>query len=320
MQPEFSIVIPCYRSANTIESVVRDVVSVLRATGRSFEIILVDDGSPDDTWSAISQCQEAYPEIVTSVQLMRNFGQHNALMCGFRHARGARIITMDDDGQNPPSEIPKLIAAMDETGADLIYGSPEEKQHATWRNWGSNLVGAFIRLIFNLKCRLSSFRIIRRELVEAALTYNLNFTFVDGLLAWNTTRIRAIPVEHRARKDGRSGYSLWKLVTLSMNLFTNFSLIPLQLVSAIGIFVACCGLFGAVVYLSLYLTKRITVPGYASTILAILVMGGIQLLSVGVMGEYLGRLHLNVNRKPQYTIRNTRSKRARVENDSPGQN
>jgi undecaprenyl-phosphate 4-deoxy-4-formamido-L-arabinose transferase len=168
------------------------------------------------------------------------------------------------------------------------------------RNIGSALVTGFYRLVFRSGVTVTPFRAIRRELVETTFAYDLNFTFVDGLLAWNTQRIGQVPVAHHARARGRSGYSLPRLAVLAFNLFTNFSLLPLQLVTGCGLMTAGLGLAAAVYYFLQYLCANITVPGYASIIIAILVLGGVQLLALGIMGEYLGRLHLNVNHKPQY--------------------
>lgn len=234
---------------------------------------------------------------------MRNFGQHNALMCAFRHARGDFVVTMDDDLQNPPEEILKLIGAIRDSNLDLVYGTYAEKKHEAWRNIGSRLANAFYRVVFKSNHTVTAFRIIRRELLESIFPYDLNFTYIDGLLAWNTQRIGEVRVEHHARASGRSGYSWGKLLALALNLFTNFSLLPLQIVSALGFTVACGGFLGAIYYLLRYLFIGIPVPGYASTIVAVLSLGGAQLLSLGIIGEYLGRLHLNVNRKPQYVER-----------------
>jgi len=301
--PELSVVIPVYRSRDTINPLVERLLAVVRQVPVSAEIILVNDGSPDDTWSVVRQVQQVHPDDVIAINLMRNFGQHNALMCGFRHARGEYIVTMDDDLQNPPEEIPKLLQSIRQTGLDLVYGQYAGKQHASWRNLGSLVVNSFYRLVFHTTRTVTSFRIIRRPLVQSILPYDLNFTYIDGLLAWNTQQVGEVLVDHRPRATGRSGYSLGKLLNLSLNLFTNFSLLPLQLVSAVGFLVACCGILAAGFYLLRYLMADITVPGFASLIIAILVMGGLQLLSLGMIGEYLGRLHLNVNRKPQYTVR-----------------
>jgi undecaprenyl-phosphate 4-deoxy-4-formamido-L-arabinose transferase len=234
---------------------------------------------------------------------MRNFGQHNALMCGFRHSRGRVVVTLDDDLQTPPEEIPKLLAAIEDGDLDLVYGNYGTKHHLPWRNAGSWLITTFYRMTSKNAVTISSYRAVRRELLRCVFAYDLNFTIVDGLFAWNTRRIGAVSVDHHPRREGRSGYSVGKLVSLAFNLFTNFSLLPLQLVSALGLLAALGGFAAAAVYLALYLMSDIKVPGYASIIISILVMGGIQLMALGIMGEYLGRLHLNVNRKPQYAVR-----------------
>ncbi len=303
---DLSVVIPVYRSATVLPALVRRLMPVLEATGLRYEVVFVEDGSPDDSWRVLSQLQAEHADRIAAIQLMRNFGQHNALMCGFRHARGDLIVTMDDDLQNPPEEIPKLLAAIRAGGFDLVYGAYGDKKHSGWRNVGSSVVNAFYRLTFRNDVTITSFRIIRRPLLDCIFSYDLNFTFIDGLLAWNTQRIGSVPVEHQPRGAGRSGYNVVKLMSLALNLFTNFSLMPLQLISFLGLAAAFGGLLAAAVYLVLFLLHRITVPGYASTIIATLVLGGVQLLALGIMGEYLGRLHINVNRKPQYVVREVR--------------
>jgi undecaprenyl-phosphate 4-deoxy-4-formamido-L-arabinose transferase len=303
MSVELSVVVPVYRSAATLPELVARLAAVLDRLGVTHEIVLVEDGSPDNAWEVLAELHRSDPGRLVVVQLMRNYGQHNALMCGFRRARGRFIVTLDDDLQNPPEEIPVLYRAMLEGNYDLIYGHPNDKKHAGWRNAGSRLINVFFRLVFRSRVTVTSYRIMRRELVQSTFGYTLNFTFVDGLLAWNTQRVGAVGVDHRPREHGRSGYSLAKLATLGMNLFTNFSLLPLQLISACGGLCACLGFVAAFYYLVQALLSNIVVPGYASIIVAVLILGGLQLLSLGVMGEYLGRLHLNVNRKPQYVER-----------------
>ena len=293
-----------YNSAKSLPTLVGRLRAVLSATRRPFEIVFVDDGSLDDSWHVLVDLQGRNAEPMVAIRLMRNFGQHNALMCGFRHARGRFVVTMDDDLQNPPEEIPKMLAAIEDQGLDLVYGCSGEKQHADWRNLGSALVRYFYRTVFRSTATPTSFRVIKRELMVSILPYNLNFTYIDGLLAWNTQRVGHVTVEHHQRSTGRSGYSIAKLVSLALNLFTNFSLLPLQLVSVLGLLAALTGFATGTFFLIQYLFSNIAVPGFASTIIAILILGGIQLLALGIIGEYLGRLHLNVNRKPQYTERN----------------
>lgn len=300
---ELSIVIPVYNSAATLRALVDRLMAVLEDMSLHCEIVFIDDGSADESWQTVQSLHASHPDRIVAVQLMRNFGQHNALMAGFRHARGEYVITMDDDLQHPPEEIPTLFRAIQEQRLDLVYGAYTEKKHGLGRNFGSGLVNAFYRAVFHNPVQITSFRAIRRQLVESILSYDLNFTYIDGLLAWNTRRIGEVKVRHCPRMQGKSGYSVRKLIELALNLFTNFSLLPLRVVSAVGLAMSASGVLAGGFVLVRYLASDITVPGFASTIIAILVFGGAQLLSLGVIGEYLGRLHLNVNRKPQYSQR-----------------
>lgn len=301
--PEISVVIPIYRSAPTLPELFRRVRSTLEAMNRPWEVVLVEDGSPDASWARIAEELAKDTRGFVALRLTRNFGQHNALMCGFRHARARVIVTLDDDLQHPPEEIPKLIATLEDEGLDVVYGIYEEKRHSWPRNLASGFVRLFFRRVFATDASLTSFRAIRREALDGVLPYDRNFTFVDGLLAWGTDRIGEVKVLHRRRECGRSGYSTTRLLTLALNLLTNFSLFPLQLVTAAGFLVALLGFGFGAAYLVLYLRGAIVVPGYASLIIAVLMLGGAQMLALGILGEYLGRLHLNVNRKPQYLVR-----------------
>jgi polyisoprenyl-phosphate glycosyltransferase len=302
-ETRLSVIVPVYNSAGTLVELERRLAAVLRPLDPHYEVIFVDDGSRDGSWQVVRELQSQRPGHVVAVQLMRNYGQHNAIMCGFHRARGRLVVTLDDDLQNPPEEIPRLCAALERQGLDLVYGQPHDRQHAGWRNAGSWLINRFYRFVFRVPVSLTSFRVMRRELVQCTLGYNLNFTFIDGLLAWNTQRIGAIDVAHHPRRQGRSGYSLVRLIALALNLFTNFSLWPLRLISFCGLGSAGLGFLAAAYFLICYLLGTITVPGYASLIVAMLLLGGVQLLALGVMGEYLGRLHLNVNHKPQFVER-----------------
>jgi len=300
---EISVVVPVYNSEGTLRALVDRTTATLEAIGADYELVFVEDGGSDGSWRVLQAIRAERPDRVAIIRLMRNYGQHNALMCGFRRARGAVVVTMDDDLQNPPEEIPKLLTAIHERDLDLVYGRYESKRHSSWRNAGSKMVNIFYRAVFGNDVTVTSFRAVRRPLLDAILEYDLNYTFIDGLLAWNTRRIGEAPVAHHARSEGRSGYNVRKLTALALNLFTNFSLMPLQLVSACGLGVSVLGFLLAFYYLACALASEIVVPGYASTIIAILIIGGTQLLGMGILGEYLGRLHLNVNRKPQYRVR-----------------
>ena len=300
---ELSVVIPVYNSADTLNSLLGRIANVIDSITQSYEVILVDDGSRDDSWTVIQALRRTYGAHLVAVQLMRNYGQHNALMCGLGISRGEYVLTMDDDLQNPPEEIPKLLAYIKQHGLDLVYGCPRAREHAAWRNIGSTLVIHFYRTVFRNPVTPTPFRIMRHQLARSVMFYDLNFTFLDGLLAWCTSRIGGVEVEHHPRSQGSSGYSLVKLLGMALNLYTNFSLIPLQIVSGLGFVTALSGFAVGLYYLIQFLASSIEVPGFASTIITILILGGTQLLALGVIGEYLGRLHLNVNRKPQYVIR-----------------
>lgn len=296
-----SVVIPVYRSEPTLERLFERLLPVLNRTGLSCEVVLVEDGSPDQSWTMIESLHQRYSERLVAVQLMRNSGQHNALMCGFRHATGEFIVTIDDDLQNPPEEIPKLLDEIERSQCDLVYGNYVQKQHESYRNVGSHLVNSFYRSTFRTHATVTSFRIIRRPLLEAILDYHRPYVFIDGLMAWNTQRIGSVVVQHDPRHLGQSTYSFSKLLTLSINLFTGFSLRPLQLASVAGIAACFAGIAAAV--LCLCLQGSNIVLSSPLMLSWIMILGGIQLLSLGIAGEYLGRLHMNVNGKPQYRIR-----------------
>jgi glycosyltransferase involved in cell wall biosynthesis len=301
--PDLSIVIPVFQSATTLPTLMNRLSGVLERLQISHEIICVEDGSSDNSWAVLQELQKANPESMTVIRLTRNFGQHNALMCAFRYSRGRFVMTLDDDLQNPPEEIPKLLDAIREGSFDVVYGTPSRREQDWSRRTGSHFVRWFYRLVFKSDVQISSFRVINGKIARNLLLYDLNFTFVDGLLAWHTERIRSVEVEHQQRATGKSGYRVGKLLTLAFNLFTNFSLIPLQVVSCVGFLFACGGLLSGFYYLLRYVSGGIGIPGYASMIIAILVLGGIQLLSLGIIGEYVGRVHLNLNKKPQFVVR-----------------
>lgn len=300
---DISIVVPVYNSSSTLSSLLERLTKSIEALTQSYEIVLVDDGSRDNSWAVIQSLEVVHGSHLVTIQLMRNYGQHNALMCGLGIARGEYVVTMDDDLQNPPEEIPKMLMHIKAQGLDLVYGCPSNRNHAAWRNVGATIVWHFYRTVFRSSVTPTPFRVMRYQLAQAVMFYDLNFTYLDGLLAWCTSRIASVEVEHHTRVLGSSGYSLGKLLSLALNLYTNFSLIPLQLVTGLGLVTAASGFFVGAYYLLQLFTSNIAVPGFASTIIAILILGGAQLLALGVMGEYLGRLHLNVNRKPQYVIR-----------------
>lgn len=305
---DLSVVIPAYRSQLSLPELLERLLRVLDTTGLSYEIVLVDDGSPDATWEVLCAHQRRFPDRIRLVQLMRNFGQHNALMCGLREARGRLVATMDDDLQHRPEDLPRLLARQAEGDYDLVYGGYRIRRHNFVRNMVTIPVLLFYQHVFRSRIAPTSFRVMRRELVESILHYRHAFTVVDGLLAWNTNRIGRVYIEHCRRSKGRSTYSLSKLVLLAFDLFTNFSIAPLRWLAWIGVLLLALGL-GA----GLWFGGQWAVDGaapaesvrlsVANLWAAVGVLLGVQLLAFGLLGEYVGRVLLNVNGKPQYVVR-----------------
>lgn len=305
MIQELSVVIPVYNGAETIAAVVEDLIQILDDV--LLEVILVNDGSPDDSDRVCEELVRRFKPRVKYVELARNFSEHNAVMAGLRHAAGKYVVTMDDDNQNPPSEVRKLL---DESrkGYDVVYSFYEAKHHGWLRNLGSRFNDhvATIMLRKPKDLYLSSFRIMSRFVVDEITTYANPYPYIDGLILQVTGRIGRVQVEHRERPAGRSGYTLRKLVALWTNMFINFSILPLRVAGYIGLLMAVCGLImGVKVVIEKFLNPNLPI-GYASLIVSVLVIGGIQCLLLGTLGEYLGRLFLSVNRKPQYVVRRRR--------------
>jgi glycosyltransferase involved in cell wall biosynthesis len=297
-----SIVIPVYRGARSVGGLV-EALSALRIAG-GHEVILVNDGSPDDSADVCRALAARTDVAVTFVDLSRNFGEHNAVMAGLRHAQGDYVITMDDDLQNPISEVVKLFAHARAGGWDVVYTYYETKRHAAWRNVGSrfaNLVADWL-LDKPRGLYLSSFRCMSAFVVAQVTRYEGPFPYVDGLVMQVTQRIDRIAVEHLPRMHGASNYTMRRLVRLWLNLFVNFSAMPLRIATVTGMVFTVLGVLGAVAVAIEALTGD-TPPGWASLMAATLLLSGVQLVLLGLLGEYLGRLFLTVNRKPQAIVR-----------------
>src|SRR3989338_1464059 len=305
--PTYSVVIPVYRSQSTLIALSKRLVSVMRSTNKSFEIIFVDDASPDNSWKILMNLYKNYKDI-RLIQLTRNFGQHNAVMCGIARSKGDYIITMDDDLQNQPEDILKLINKIKQ-GFDIVYGEYKVKKHSFFRNLGSHFVQYVYKRIFQVSGNLTSFRIIRRNTAEKILDYKLNYTFIDGLLAWQTKNIGYVFVSHQKRTSGKSNYDIGKLFALTHNMITNFSIFPLQLASFTGFLFSFLGGLLAIFYALKKIFFDIPVTGYTSIMIAILIFSGVQLITIGLIGEYIGRIHLNMNQKPQYSIRSIKDRK-----------
>ncbi len=302
--PTLSIVIPLYRSEATIERVVAELAALPIEGG--LEIVLVNDCSPDDTLGACRRIMATCPVPVTVASHARNFGEHNSVMTGLRHTRGRWVVTMDDDGQNPPAEVPKLLAAAQSGGHDVVFGDySAAKEHAAWRNWGSRFTNDVAGWLLD-KPRglyLSSFRCLNRFIVDEIVRYEGPYPYIDGLILQSTRAVAAIRVAHKPREQGQSGYNLRRLVRLWLNMFTSFSVAPLRAATVLGLALSALGMVGVVVVVCLYLADKGPAFGWGSLMAALLVFSGAQLVMLGVIGEYLGRAYLTANRRPQSVVR-----------------
>jgi glycosyltransferase involved in cell wall biosynthesis len=297
----YSVVVPVYNAEDSLEELVSRLVRTFEKINKSYELIFIDDNSNDRSWEILRSLREKHPE-VRCYELMRNYGQQNATMCGFRLAKGRYVLTLDDDLQNPPEEIPSLITEL-EKGYDVVFGVYESKKHGRYRRLGSWLINKFYTLTFKSEGRVSAFRILHSELVKKILDYDLNFTYINGLISWYTDRISRVHVEHQDRPQGRSGYTLGKLLALSINMMTNFSLLPLQIASIAGLLFASAGFIFGLFFGVRRLLFGTNVSGFPAIIVSISFFSGMILFFLGVIGEYIGRIHLNINRRPQYSIR-----------------
>jgi undecaprenyl-phosphate 4-deoxy-4-formamido-L-arabinose transferase len=301
-RPGLSIVVPVYRGAATVGKLV-DALSALNVEG-GLEIVLVNDGSPDNSGEVCRALVQSASVPVTLVEHARNYGEHNAVMTGLRQARGDFIITMDDDLQNPPEEVVKLYDHTRLNGLDVVYTRYAEKKHDGWRNLGSRFANKVADWLLDKPkgLYLSSFRCMSRMVARAVIRYRGPYPYVDGLIMQVTQRIGSIEVAHLARAEGRSNYNLTRLVRLWLNLATNFSLLPLRLAVFLGVAMAALGGLGAAVVVAEAVFNE-PPPGWASTMVVVLLVAGVQFFMLGIVGEYVGRVFLTANRKPQGVVR-----------------
>ena len=302
---KISFVIPCYRSEKTIPIVVKEIVDTVTAHGGyDYEIILVNDSSPDNVMSSIEALCRENPKVL-GVNLASNFGQHSAIMAGFHFVSGDIVVCLDDDGQTPASEMFRLIDKIGEY--DLVFAEYKNKHHSGFRNFGSKVNDKMAQWLINKpkELKIMSYFACKRFVVDEVLRYRNPYPYISGLLIRTTNKVCNVEIDHRDRIEGESGYSLRKLLLLWVNGFTSFSVKPLRIATIVGVLTAVAGfIYGLYIIINKIVNPQAPL-GYSSTMAAMLFIGGMIMLLLGMIGEYVGRIYISMNNSPQYVIRNT---------------
>lgn len=298
----YSVVIPVFNSAVALNELTDRIRNVFCAFQSNYEIILVEDSGEESSWQAIQRLV-GVDEKIRGFRLARNYGQHNALLCGIRAARGDIIVTMDDDLQNPPEEMPRLLAKLDE-GYDVVYGTPQKETHGILRDMASRITKLALRGSMGAQAAatISAFRAFRTNIRVSFQDYRSPNVNIDVLLTWGTTRFASIKVRQDRRSHGQSGYTLPKLARHTFNMLTGFSVLPLQVASLLGLIFSLFGLFILAYVLLMYLIQGSSVAGFTFISSIISIFSGVQLFSIGVIGEYLARIHFRTMDRPPYIV------------------
>ncbi len=296
-----SVVIPVYRGEDTLTPLVEQLVATLGQAVERHEIILVNDGSPDGSWPLIKTLAQKYPT-VRGICLMRNFGQHNATLCGLRAARFPVVVTMDDDLQHSPDQIPLLLAKLDE-GYDVVYGVWRSREHSWWRAFFAAFIKRAVAWVMATKSvrDISAFRAIRTSVRDAFKTFDRSDVLIDALLSWGTTRFGSVVVDEKPRAAGESNYTLWKLIEVSLLVLTSYTTAPLRIANLLGLIFTVLGMAAFVYVLVVYFVLG-SLPGFSFLAATILVFGGVQLFALGIIGEYLARVFERTAGRPPYAI------------------
>lgn len=300
---KISFVIPCYRSEKTLTAVVNEIITTISTRNDDYEIIMVNDNSPDNVYSIIKKLCNNNPKL-KGIDFAKNFGQHAALMAGYSLCSGDLIVSVDDDGQTPIDEVYSLIDKINE-GYDVVYGTYKSKKHSYFRNFGSKVNDLMSRILIGKPKNLkqTSFFIAKKFVISEILKYNNAYPYIGGLVIRTTDKIANVVVKHRERQEGKSGYTLKKLLSLWFNGFTAFSVKPLRMSSIIGCLSSFLGMiYGMFVIVRKFVNPNIAI-GYSSIMSVILFIGGIIMIMLGLIGEYLGRIYICINKSPQYIIR-----------------
>ena len=305
---QVSVVIPVYNSQDCLDELARRLADVLDGSGRTYEIVLVDDCSPDNSWQKIVELCQTYDQL-KAINLRRNFGQDSAIMAGLNEARGGYVVIMDDDLQHDPEDIPALLAELDK-GYDVCYARFSTKKHNWFKNFGSwvNDKAANVVLKKPKGVYLSPYKALKKEVADEIIRYDGPYPYVDGLLFRVTRNITQVLVEHHRRYSGKGNYNLAKSIRVWLRLATNFSVTPLRMATILGFASSGIGFLLALVFVIQRLVVGKAPAGWASLIVTVLFLGGIQLVAIGIIGEYVGRLFLHHSRQPQFVVREKASK------------
>jgi undecaprenyl-phosphate 4-deoxy-4-formamido-L-arabinose transferase len=304
LRPGISVVVPVYNSAEGLPILVQRLQSVLESTPGAYELVLVDDGSRDRSWEVIQDLAARYAW-VRGICMMRNYGQHNAVLAGIRAARFDTTITMDDDLQHPPEELPKLLKKYQE-GYDVVYAPPEHERHGMLRDLASIITKLALQgaMGSEIARKVSAWRVFRTQLRDAFTAFNGPFVSIDVLLTWGTTKFGAIRLRHEPRTIGKSNYTVGKLIRHALNMMTGFTVLPLQLATYIGFTFTAFGIAVLIFVVGRYLIQGSSVAGFPFLASIIAIFSGAQLFSLGIIGEYLARMHFRTMDKPSYVVRN----------------
>lgn len=299
---KLSVVIPVFNEEENLEILYTRLTKVMESLGGAYEIIFVDDGSTDSSFQILRDLHQRDSNVKV-VRFTRNFGQHPAVMAGFDFAQGDVIITLDADLQNPPEEIPKLLEKLDE-GYEVVFGVLQKRKHSAFRRVGSSFVKWVLAKLLPVDTtNLSGFRALRSDVADQLKLLSEKSKFLDGLLCWMGFKVGIVGVEHHERQAGKTKYSLFKLVSLWFDMVVSFTDLPLKIATLGGLLLGIIGLLLALFYLIRYFLYGFSVPGFATIVILITVFAGVQLLCLGILGEYIGRVNKEVKSKPEYIVR-----------------
>lgn len=299
--PKYSIVVPVYRGGKSLIELTKRLISTFNSINNDFEIVFVYDCGPGNSWNIINNLRLEYPFLIKAIRLSRNFGQHNATICGFKYTEGSFIITMDEDLQHRPEDIPLLIENMNKTNADVTYGKYHELKHSPFRNATSAILKKMLQISLpDLHPDYTAFRLIKAPIAKATLNMNNSYTFLDGYISWITTNVASVTVNHEERSEGKSAYTITKLINHAINIFVTFSILPIRIVtfSSFIIFLLSLSYSLYIFFRKIFFNDFIS--GYASTMIFMGLGIGLILFALGVIGEYLHRVNLKTTQKPNF--------------------